>query len=287
MTPYSDNLWKDFQVGQLVISGKSSVFGSLETTNTITGFSSAISDLSGISTAGIGVTTVPIIQLKTPTVGFATDPEADGKFVTFKVLDDPAGITTYNDYAIPFTSNPFSPETIGIMNGANLGVGRSVFYDNSGISSNPRSWKPEFAITGYEDEGIEDVVAPPVGADHIFYRTAFEDQPVLLGNPAQIGDTTIVTSLIGMYQSLPSCASTVTAELTANITRRDELESDLAAGIGSFQLRLDAANALRAERDDAYNARIHSLRAGIGAQVDEEARLDTLLRYIDQEELDT
>ena len=108
-----------------------------------------------------------------------------------------------------------------------------------------------------------------------------------MGNPAQIGDTTIVTSLIGMYQSLPSCASTVTAELTANITRRDELESDLASGIGSFQLRLDAANALRAERDDAYNARIHSLRAGIGAQVDEEARLDTLLRYIDQEELDT
>ena len=287
MTPYSDNLWKDFQVGQLVISGKSSVFGSLETTNTIAGFSSAISDLSGISSTGIGVTTVPIIQLKTPTVGFATDPEADGNFVTFKVLDDPTGITTYNDYAIPFTSNPFSPETIGIMNGANLGVGRSVFYDNSGISSNPRSWKPEFAITGYEDEGIEDVVAPPVGAGQIYYRTAFEDQPVLLGNPAQIGDIAVVSSLIGLYQSLPSCASTVTDELTANITRRDELESDLAAGIGSFQLRLDAANALRAERDDAYNARIHSLRAGIGAQVDEEARLDTLLRYIDQEELDT
>ena len=292
MSPYSDNLWVDFKVGQLVISGKSEVFGSLETTNTIAGFSSAISDLSGISSTGIGVTVVPIIQLKTPTVGFATDPEEDGNFVTFKVLSDPVGIATYNDYAIPFTSNPFSPETIGIMNGANLGIGRSVFYDNSGISSNPRSWKPEYAISGYEDEGIEDVVPPPVGAGHIFYKIGFDEQPISpsTGDPAVVGSQVVVSgslALYTLYQSLPSCASTVANELTTNIARRDLLESNLASGIGTFQLRLDAANALRTERDESYNARIHSLRAGIGAQVDEEARLDTLLGYLDQEELET
>jgi hypothetical protein len=292
MTPYSDNLWTDFKVGQLVISGKPEVFGSLEETNTIAGFSSAISDLSGISSTGIGVTSVPIIQLKTPTVGFATDPEEDGNFVTFKVLSDPAGIVTYNDYAIPFTSNPFSPETIGIMNGANLGVGRSVFYVNSGISSSPRSWKPEFAISGYEDEGIEDVVAPEVGAGYIFYKKGFDQQPIdpVTGDPAVVGSVSVVSgslALATLYQSLPSCGSTVADELTANIARRDLLESNLASDIGTFQLRLDAANALRAERDESYNARIHSLRAGIGAQVDEEARFDNLLRYLDQEELDT
>lgn len=288
MTPYSDNLWEDFEVGQLVISNKSSVFGTLESTSAVAGFSSAITDLSGISSTGIGITVAPIILLETPTSGFATAPEADGKFVTFTVIGNPVGISTYNDYAIPFISNPFSPETIGIMNGANLGVGRSVFYDNSGISSNPKSWKPEFAIQGYADQGIEDVVAPPVGADHIFYKTGFEDQPIYLGSPAQVGDTVTVTNIAtGLYQTLASCASTVSNELTNNISRRDSLESDIASGIGTFQLRLDAVNALRYERDESYNARIHSLRAAIGVQVEENARYDTLLRYLDQEEIET
>jgi hypothetical protein len=79
----------------------------------------------------------------------------------------------------------------------------------------------------------------------------------------------------------------VSDELTNNISRRDSFESDIGSGIGTFQLRLDAANALRYERDESYNARIHSLRAAIGVQVDENARYDTLLRYLDQEEIET
>lgn len=296
MTPYSTNILTDFKIGMTVQCSKVGVFGlTVESTNTIVGFSSAVSDLSGITTnptsfapgAGIGLTVVPIILLETPSSGIASAPESDGKFVTFTVLKDPIGFTTYNEYAIEFGTHPFSPETIGIMNGDNLGIGISLFYDNSGISSNPQSWKPEYAISGYTDMGIPDVVAPPVGADHIFYKTAFDNRPVYLGNPALIGDTVSVTNISsGLYQSLSSCASTITDALNSAITIRDNLESELASGIGSFNKRISATNALRKERDDEYNARIYGLRTAIGAQVEELARYNTLVDYIEQEGLE-
>ena len=41
----------------------------------------------------------------------------------------------------------------------NLGIGISVYYTNSGLSSSTDSWKPENAIEGYEPE-IPDVKPP-------------------------------------------------------------------------------------------------------------------------------
>ena len=118
MEPYSDNLWGDFEVGDLITCEKDGVIsgGSVK----ITGFGSAVTNLSGVSTAyqtsfttesGIGITVVPTITLASATIGFATAPESDGKFTVFNVLSDPTGIVTANDYALSFEDNPFSPQT--------------------------------------------------------------------------------------------------------------------------------------------------------------------------------
>ena len=151
MEPYSDNLWGDFEVGDLITCEKDGVIsgGSVK----ITGFGSAVTNLSGVSTAyqtsfttesGIGITVVPTLTLASATIGFATAPESDGKFTVFNVLSDPTGIVTANDYALSFEDNPFSPQTLGVMNGDNIGIGTWIEYNNAGLTSAPQSWRPEY-----------------------------------------------------------------------------------------------------------------------------------------------
>ena len=289
MTPYATNVLLDFKVGMLVSSDKDGVITG-DSTNTIVGFSSAVTDLTGISTTntGIGITVVPTILLKDPTVGFATAPESDGKFSVFNVLDDPTGITTYTDYAIPFDSNPFSPEVIGILKYETLGIGVSIIFDNSGISSARRDWKPEYAIQGYEDEGIDDVVAPPVGADRVYYKVAFTDQPITAGgDPAEEGDErTVNTSSLGtgLYQDLPSC-STEDAAVTAAESARDTKESAFYSNLSNFNKKVAAANALRVEREKNFNGKIYAARQGIGELANEIERYENLDAYLNQESL--
>ena len=290
MSRYSDNLFEEFEIGQRIICDKPGVFS--QEVNTIVGFSSAIIDMSVVS-AGLGVTSVLVIELEDPTIGFATAPESDGSFVDFTVIDNPVGIKTYNDYAIPFDKNPFSPEEHGIVTGDTLGIGISVFYTNSGLSSSTKSWKPENAIEGYEPE-IPDVKPPPVGAGQIVYVEGFAERPVdISGNPVEVGDLRITDldpvqlSINPLYESAPSCSSQIADALTDAIADRDAKEAALASDLGRFNKRVQAVNALRNERDNNYNARIHACRSAIGAEIDEKNRLDVLLEYLTQEDIET
>ena len=294
MSPYSDlgreNISDSFSIGDIVTCDKSAVFGGLS--NTIVGFGSAIASFSGISTTiGIGTTTVPTILLKTGAIGFATAPESDGKFVTFTVSSDPVGIRTYNDYAIPFISNPFSPETLGIMNGRNIGAGHSLYYNNTGFASSPQSWRPEYAIEGYEPE-VDDYVEPDVGAGSIYYKEGFDVRPVLLGGIwAEEGDRTTMTNSLFTWSIYEDCTDTYTCAaeetaLTAAIGVRDTKEAEFASGIGTFNTALDAANALRTEKKNNYDLKIWGLRQAMGHEVDEINRYNSLNDYIDTEGLD-
>ena len=294
MSPYSDlnreNISDSFSIGDIVTCDKSAVFGGLS--DTIVGFGSAIASFSGISTTiGIGTTTIPTILLKTGAIGFATAPESDGKFVTFTVSSDPVGIRTYNDYAIPFISNPFSPETLGIMNGRTIGIGHSLYYDVSGLSSSSQSWRPEYAIEGYEPE-VDDYVEPDVGAGSIYYKEGFDVRPVLLGGIwAEEGDRTTMTNSLFTWSIYEDCTDTYTCAaeetaLTAAIGVRDTKEAEFASGIGTFNTALDAANALRTEKKNNYDLRIWSFRQAMGHEVDEINRYNSLNDYIDTEGLD-
>ena len=254
MTPYLDlereNITGSFSVGDIVTCDKSNVFGG--DSDTIVGFGSAIASFTGISTAiGIGTTTIPTILLKTGAIGFATAPESDGKFVTFTVSSDPVGIRTYNDYALRFGANPFSPETLGIMNGRTIGIGHSLYYDVSGLSSSSQSWRPEYAVEDFD--GVDDYVEPDVGADVIYYLEAFANRPVFIGGSwASEGDRTMVTNPVSFASVYEACTDTYTcsaeeAALIAAIAVRDAKEAEFASGLSTFNTALDAANALRTE----------------------------------------
>ena len=287
MEPYADNLWANFEVGDLITCEKDGVIagGSVK----IAGFGSAVTDLSGISTAyqssftsesGIGITVVPTITLASATAGFATAPESDGKFTVFNVLSDPTGIVTANDYALSFETNPFSPQTLGVMNGDNIGIGTWIEYNNSGLASAPQSWRPEYEISGHTDLGIPDVVAPPVGADVIYYKDGWTVTPL----NAEEGDTRTLTSLNSVFSSLSSC-STEDAAVTAAESARNTAESNFATDLADFNNKVTASNALRVERDQ-LNARIFQARTAIGAAVDDKQRLEALQRHVEDQGLD-
>ena len=287
MEPYSDNLWADFKVGQLVTCEKDGVIsgGSVK----ITGIGSAVTDLSGISTtyqtsftteSGIGITVVPTLTLASATIGFATAPESDGKFTVFNVLSDPTGITTASDYAIEFDRNPFSPQTVGVMNGDNIGIGTWIEYNNAGLTSAPQSWRPEYETSGYASKGIPDVVSPPIGSGIIYYKDGWTVTPL----NAEEGDTRTLTSLTSIFSSLSSC-STEDAAVTAAENARDAKESAFASDLSNFNDKVTASNALRKERDN-LNSRIWLARSQIGASIEDKERLEALQRHVDNQGLD-
>ena len=157
-----------------------------------------------------------------------------------------------------------------------LGIGVSVYYDNSGLSSATQSWRPEFAISGYSAQGIADVVEPAVGAGAIYYKEGFTVKP----NQNE-GTTKVVTDLsTGLFTSLGSC-STEEAALTAAISARDAAESGFPSS--SFTETLAASTALRAERKQSYELPIHGQRHQIGQLSTEKGRYDDLQNYVNTE----
>jgi len=277
MLPYSSGISSSFKIGQLVTCDKTGIFAG--TSNTIVGLGTTVANLTRV---GLGSTsaTVPLILLNTVTIGVATAPQPDGSFVTFTVLDDPSTVRSVSNYQIPFTQNPFSPQVIGIINNkSQVGIGISIFLDNSGNPKGPQSWNPEQFVQGVS--GIPDVTEPPIGAGKIYYPIAFIDAPAVSGNRAAEGTVVAgVTELTASsyFTGLSSCPTQEVA-IATSISLRDAAESQFSSGISTFSLLLDATNKLRVERDD-LNLRIWGLRQTIGQQIDIINRQQTLKNYL-------
>ena len=276
MIPADNGIGDLFQVNQLVTCSKSGVFS--QSTNRIVGIDTALADLSEVS-VGIGTTVVNTIILDDVVLSSASAPESDGSFVTFTVLDDPTNISNVSEYTLPFESNPFSPQSIGIVNSNNIGIGRNIVYDNSGNSPNTQSWKPENEVSGIED--VPDVVEPSVGAGKIYYKEGFAQRPMNpnTGLPAVEGVVISTFNLSGLYQALPSCPTQET-NLSNVIDIRDTKEQEFASNSSEFSTILGASSALRSERD-IYNSRIWGLRQSIGGEIEEMDRYNALQSYIE------
>jgi len=288
MQPNSQGLGEGFEIGQLVTCEKDGVISG--THNTIAGFGATVVDLTGISTVGTAttMTEVTTIILDTLTVGFASVPPA-GEYVTFTVSDDPVSISTYSDYKIPWAKNPMSPQTIGITGSGPLGVGTFVQYDNSGISSNTQSWRPENRTDNLPSKvrkklDDDDKVDPPqVGAGRIYYRVGFDTGPTLLnGSLAAEGAVRIIqTSFFGstLYQDLPAC-SAEEVNLTTKVGIRNSKESAFSSDVGTFNSIVGAGNALRIERN-SYEQQIWGIRMTIGEELRKIDEYESLDNYID------
>lgn len=281
----AEELAVGFETGNVVTCSKLGVFPS--TTNTIVGFGTTI--VTGLSTALnqiIGINTnsfyTTSLILKDQTIGFSSVPEADGSFVNYTVVISPddkdlAEQIPRLKYRVKFTKNPYSPETIGIIDESTAGKGYKVKLDNSGYPPATQDWKPE--LKGTEKDGVE-VERPNVGAGVVYFKTAFSSRPVILGNPATKGTTLTgipTATLASYYGATPSCSGTINSGLSSAITIQAEKEAALA---GPCVVSLeDVANGIRDERNE-YALRIWGMRQSIGNQNDEYDKLEALDTYI-------
>ena len=268
MLPEANKVQDAFQPGQLITCSQEGVFAN--PSYKIAGIGSTTADLTVLTgsdrNSGIGstITTVPLLLLDTNTVGFVTAPTKEGNFITFTVLDDPAGIGTFSEFEVEFTANPFSPQEIGIL--TNPGTGKSVFIDNSGNPRGPEDWRPEMEVSGVED--VDDTSEPLVGAGKTHYHVGFTSAPITPGGDRAVEGQTYAGQTLAQVQALiddlPSCSAQETA-LTNAITERDATEAAFNSGISTTNLLLETTNYIRKERDE-LSIRIWSNRQLIGEQ---------------------
>jgi len=277
MNPVGAGISELFQVGQIVTSSKDGVFPILTPTK-ITGIGLTVVNLSAVN-PGIGTSSsiINILTLDTVASSSVKAPEADGSFVEFTVISDPAGVASEGrrKYELNFFSNPFNPQTVGIMTRGDIGIGVSIALDSSGDPSASQGWNPD--LNGYEINGTK-ITPPNVGAGKIYYKVGFTSTPTYLGNPYGVGQTVNVIALTSLYTNLSSCA-TQEATLQTRIGVASAKETAFIADDGNVSLKVNASNALRLERNEYY-LRIWGLRQSIGKENEEIDRYDALKTYI-------
>jgi hypothetical protein len=285
LAPLNSTAITGLQAGQIVQSSKPVVFAG--NVNTIVGVGTTIKDLSGIPSLGITTnkSTINVLTLEDQAIGNAKAPEDDNSLVTFTVLISPDDLP--EDFAIPFGSGAYTPQTVSMMSGNSVGSATSIRYDNSGNPSASQQWN-QF-LNGFPDpDGEEgDKISPPnVGAGITHYLVGFTDQPTYLGNPATAGQVVTSTIQFGYpfspvaVAALPTCP-TEEAALTAAIAARDAKEAEFNSGIGTFNDRLYLTNTLRDDLNE-LNLRIWAYRMQIGRAKANQGKYDTLKGLINE-----
>lgn len=293
MSPIGSGVTIGVSPGQLVTASKTGIFP-LDY-GEVVGIGTALTDLSVLSgvgnTVGVGTTTqlVSTIILDSVVSIGASAPEQDGSYITFTILQSPAGIgtTAISYFRLPFTANPFSPQTLGIEGSNQYGVGKSVYYDNSGFNSNTQSWQPEFESPEINLGGgqvVEAVTEPEVGAGKVYYTVGFSSYPTNpFGSGRAVEGTTLSldTSLIGivnLYQN-PSACPTQETNLTSAINIANTAEANIQSDLGDFNYKISAVNAIRDLRTD-IQLEIWGNRQAIGGLADDIDKYDAAIEYL-------
>lgn len=266
LAPINTNGIQGLKVGQLVQSSKSLVFTG--NVNTIVGIGTTVKDLSGITELGITTnkSTINVLTLEDSAIGSAKAPENDNSFVTFTVLISPDDLP--EDYAVPFGSGAYTPQTVSVMSNSTVGSGKSLVYDNSGSPNISQQWN-QFLNGFTNPDDLEETVSPPnVGSGIAHYRVGFTSAPTASGTPATEGQVVNTTIQIGQpfspvgFVTLSACP-TEEAALTAAISARDTKESEFSSGISTFNNKLNLTNAIREDVGE-LNLRIWAYRMQIG-----------------------
>ncbi len=285
---FSDSL----AIDQIVTTERDGVFS---LTAKITGITTGLVNLQevpGLGFVGIGTTLswVNILTLdQTAGIGVSA-PNPDGRFTTFRVLDDP---DNYKDEGrekyklIPWDKDPYNPETVGIMTTSILGIGTYIKYDNSGSPQAPQDWNPwmgGFPID-FLDPDQGNIAPPNVGADQSYWSVGFSTRPInASGGRAIEGDIREVNSLsVGaIYEDLSSCPASgegSDAAITSAIGISSTKETSFVAADGDTQTKIGAVNGLRKQRFDV-TGKIWAYRQGIGHLNDEYEGYIGLENYI-------
>ena len=289
MNPVGAGLSEPLAIGQIIQATDLTVFSG---TTKITGITTGLVDLRDIEPlVGIAETLskVNIITVDTTALRSVRAPLNDGNYGNFEVLDDPANFADSGreKYSLPKDADPFIPQTVGIMQTANIGAGVSIALDNSGHPTAAVPWNPTLNGYSIEPSGVPIIRPPKVGSGKCFWRVGFSAYPrASVGSAAKAAEdatlTVEVDDIASLYGTLSSCSATLETAITDAVGVSSTKETTL---IGSNLInnptKVEGLNALREERNEDYSLPIYGMRVGIGAQNEIVDRLLILQQHLD------
>ena len=188
---------------------------------------------------------------------------------------------------------PSDPQTVGIMQTANLGIGGRISLDNSGDPKGSQSWDP--ALDGLEIPMdptnyriLTKVVAPSVGADKAFWMVGFQTAPLASLAKAHEGETSgsnAESAFGSKLTTLSACDTSLDNTINNAIGILTTREAAFTDEDGRNNLLVDATNALREERNELC-MRIWGNRTAIGDLNNKITRLESLRGYINNQTIE-
>ena len=289
MNPVGAGLSEPLAIGQIIQAIDLNVFAG---TTKITGITTGLVDLRDIEPlVGIAETLskVNIITVDSTALRSVRAPLNDGNYGNFEVLDDPANFADSGreKYSLPKDSDPFIPQTVGIMQTANIGAGVSIALDNSGHPTAAVPWNPTLNGYSIEPSGVPIIRPPKVGSGKCFWRVGFSAYPrASVGSAAKAAEdatlTVEVDDIANLYGTLSSCSAALETAITDAVGVSSTKETTLiGSNLTNNPSLAEGVNALREERNEDYSLPIFGMRVGIGAQNEIVDRLITLQQHLD------
>jgi len=288
MNPVGAGLSEPLAIGQIIEAKDLNVFSG---TTKITGITTGLVDLRDIEPlVGIAETLSKVNILTVDSVALRTvkAPLDNGNYGTFEVLDDPANFADAGreKYSLPKDADPFIPQTVGIMQTANIGTGVSIALDNSGNPTASMAWNPQLNGYSIEPSGVPIIRPPKVGSGKCFWRVGFTAYPrASVGSAAKAAEDAQITieidDIANMYGTLSSCSAALETAITDAVGVSSTKETALVGDASARTTKEEGLNALREERNEDYSLPIFGMRVGIGAQNEIVDRLNTLQQHLD------
>ena len=288
MNPVGSGLSEALAIGQIIEAIDLNVFSG---TTKITGITTGLVDLRKIeSLVGIAETLskVNILTVDSTALRSVRAPLDNGNYGNFEVLDDPANFANSGreKYSLSKDADPFIPQTVGIMQTANIGAGVSIALDNSGHPTAAVPWNPTLNGYSIEPSGVPIIRPPKVGSGKCFWRVGFSAYPrASVGSAAKAAEDAEITIEIGdianMYGTLSSCSAALESAITDAVGVSSTKETALVGDASARTTKEEGLNALREERNEDYSLPIFGMRVGIGAQNEIVDRLITLQQHLD------
>ena len=247
-----------------------------------------------IGMGGLGYSKGEQITIAGTSIGMGAGTTANDLTFTLKSIQSGRfryGFILHEDPS--YWPNPNDPQTVGIMQTANLGIGGRIELDNSGDPKGSQSWDP--ALEGYDMPMdptnyriLTKVVAPTVGADKSYWKVGFQTAPIYQTNRVSAGDPTgsVDSNALGaLLETLSACDSTVDNPINNAIGILTTREASFIDQDGRNKTMVDATNALREERNELC-MRIWGNRTAIGDLNNKITRLESLRGYIEDETIE-
>ena len=250
-----------------------------------------------IGAGGLGYSVGERITIAGTSIGMGAGTTANDVTFTLRNIQDGRFRYAFLLHEDPiYWPKPSDPQTVGIMQTSNIGIGGRITLDNSGDPKGSQSWDP--ALEGVElpmdptnYRILTKVVAPSVGADKSYWKVGFQTAPTpnngtgILAYEGETVNNVANNALGALLSTLSACSSDSNTKISNAIGILTTKEASFTDEDGRNNLLVDATNALREERNELC-MRIWGNRTAIGDLNNKITRLESLRGFINMETIE-